>query len=324
MSEIGIISNPHAKINRNDPEHNTLIWYVLGNKGRFEVTSSPDDLSKVCRSFAERKVDIIGIIGGDGTIALTLAAVLDAYGEANLPKIMLLRGGTVNVLATNIGIYGKPRDVLSDFLEFFHSSNPLYEMRVRSLRINDHLGFLFGTGSAVTFLEDFYKNKTSAWGASRFFAGVVADGLVGGRLTGQARRLTQQQTIHLSVQHQAQVRELEFRAPTLLASSLPKLPYGLNFFPDLANTTQHAEMIYSDLDLSGFTREVARSLFRTDKKKSKLSRISFSEAHLSFEGASKYTVDGEILEAPDGKVHICLGPIFTFCSPYGKILESSE
>ncbi|NBW83269.1 diacylglycerol kinase, partial [bacterium] len=68
MPGLGIISNPFAKINKRDPEHNTLLWYILGNRGQFEITNSLADLGRVCEEFCARGLDTVGIVGGDGTI----------------------------------------------------------------------------------------------------------------------------------------------------------------------------------------------------------------------------------------------------------------
>lgn len=330
MSEIGIISNPHAKINRNDPEHNTLIWYILGNQGQFEVTQSIDDLSLVCEKFAKSSVKTIGIIGGDGTISLTLAALVKAYSTKGpldpkaLPRIMILRGGTVNVLATNLGIYGQPKDILTDFLSFHHSARPLYEMRVRSLLVNDLIGFLFATGGAVKFLEAFYANKTSAWGAARFFTKLVADGLSGGRLGAKSMAFIEPEKLTLSVGRSDQRTLLHLLTPLMMASSLPKIPYGLTFFPNLAQTLNSAELIYTDQPQDQVIKTVTKALFSADRNKAPLERQTFESMQIKAAPGFRYTLDGEILSSNDGNVEVTLGPVFRFCSPYGKILETDE
>lgn len=320
MTGIGIISNPHAKVNRNDPEHNTLIWYVLGNRGRFEVTSTLEDLAAVCRNFQERGIDHVGIVGGDGTITRTLTALLRCYGEASLPRILVLRGGTVNVLATNLGIYGKPKDILADTLDFFHSSNPLHEMPVRSLLVNGNLGFLFATSGAVRFLEAFYANKTNAFGAGAFFGKLLLDGLSGGRLDGRFAELAAPESMMIRSSWHGSVHETAVQSPVLLASTIPKLPYGLDYFPELANRNDCGELMYARSTGRRLVVDIARSLVTLHKSESNLPRSRFETLDIQWPGPATYTLDGEILSAPDGKVSVELGPVFRFCSPYGKIL----
>ena len=319
MPGIGIISNPHAKVNRNDPEHNTLIWYVLGNRGRFEVTSTLDDLANVCRNFQERGIDHIGIVGGDGTITRTLTALLACYGEAALPRIIVLRGGTVNVLATNLGIHGQPKDILADTMDFFHSNNHLHEMPVRSLMVNGCLGFLFGTTGAVRFLEAFYANKTSAWGAGTFFGKLLLDGLSGGRLDGRFPAMAAPERMSISSSWQGSCEHRELNTPVLLAATIPKLPYGLNYFPEIAGRVDRAQALYATGTGRRLVQDIATSLISSSINPAQLPRFRFDELDIVWPGPATYTLDGEVLWAADGKASLRLGPIFRFCSPYGKI-----
>ncbi len=322
MPGIGIISNPYAKINRTDPEHNTLIWYVLGNSGQFEVTSSLDDLAKVCENFSSRGIDHVGIIGGDGTVSRTLSALMRTYPAENLPRILVLRGGTVNVLATNLGIYGKPKDILADFLDFLHSNNPLHEMPVRSLIVENEIGFLFGSGGAARFLEAFYENKTTAAGAGKFFARILLDGLAGGHLTGEFSNFSAPEHLSIEVVHKNHTKTIEVDTPVFLASSVPKIPYGLEFFPELSSNTNSGQAIYADAQGRRLVGDLVVSLMSKNKSHRNLKKIAFEELRIRSQTPTKYTLDGEIMTSTTDKITIKLGPIFRFCSPYGKILGS--
>lgn len=320
MPGIGIISNPHAKINRTDPEHNTLIWYVLGNSGQFEVTSSLDDLAKVCENFSSRGIDHVGIIGGDGTVSRTLSALIRTYPAENLPRILVLRGGTVNVLAANLGIYGKPKDILADFLDFLHSNNALHEMPVRSLLVENEIGFLFGSSGAVRFLEAFYENKTSAVGAGKFFARILLDGLAGGHITGEFKSFSAPEQLQMEIFRKSHSTTIEVETPVLLASSVPKIPYGFEFFPELSSNTDSAQAVYAQGQGRKLVADVVLSLLSKDKAHPNLKKLSFEELRIRSKGPAKYTLDGEIMTSATDEITIKLGPIFRFCSPYGKIL----
>src|SRR4051812_22856783 len=114
MSGIGIITNPHSKLNKRNPARMSLLGYILGAKGQLEVTNTLEDLGRVARDFKEKGVTILAINGGDGTICRTLTAFIKEYGETGtpLPQVALLRGGTINVLANNLRIKGSPEQVL--------------------------------------------------------------------------------------------------------------------------------------------------------------------------------------------------------------------
>jgi diacylglycerol kinase family enzyme len=319
MPGFGIISNPYAKVNRTDPEHNTLIWYVLGNRGRFEVTSTLEDLGKVCQNFQARGIDHVGIVGGDGTITRTLTALVQSYGATSLPRILVLRGGTINVLASNLGIFGQPKDILSDALDSFHANTPMVERNVRSLMVNGNLGFLVATTGAVRFLEAFYKNKTDALGAGVFFGGLLLDGLSGGLCGGQFQKLAEPETLSLRSQWQDKTTQKTITTPLVMASSLAKLPYGIPFFPDLANRDDCGEVVYAQHSGRRLVTDIAAALLNPRKRHEALPTSCFQALDLRWNGPANYTLDGELLRADDGHVSITLGPIFRFCSPYGKI-----
>src|SRR5687768_275022 len=108
MSGIGIITNPHSKLNKRNPRRAELLGYIVGERGQLEITNTLADLERVAHEFREKKIHTLAISGGDGTICRTLTALIHAYGEVPLPRVALLRGGTINVLANNLGIKGAP------------------------------------------------------------------------------------------------------------------------------------------------------------------------------------------------------------------------
>ena len=127
MSGIGIITNPHSKLNKRNPQRTALLGYILGEKGRLEVTNNLDDLGRVAREFKSKNIGILAINGGDGTICRTLTAFIQVYGNAPLPKVALLRGGTINVLANNLGIAGSPEQVLYRLVEVYSNEEKDFE-----------------------------------------------------------------------------------------------------------------------------------------------------------------------------------------------------
>jgi hypothetical protein len=322
MPGIGIISNPFAKVNKRDPEHNTLMWYVLGNKGQFEVTNSLQELSQVCQEFQARGIDTIGIVGGDGTISLTLSAIEAAYGPQALPRILLLRGGTVNVAASNLGIYGKPKDVMADFLEAYHSGKPLAEMPISTLKANGRLGFLFANGIAANFLREFYRNKTNALGAGLYFAKVMTDTLAGGKLTGDLLKIDSKEALQISTYPNPLLPQSEGNKTfsMVFVSTLPRMPFGIPLYRMLKPGASHAEMIAFSSKGRDLFPQAARVLLGKQMKSEGVAKVLFEKALIQAQESHTYSLDGDLLEAPDGKIELNLGPTFVFCSPYGKVL----
>lgn len=321
MPGLGIISNPFAKINKRDPEHNTLMWYILGNRGQFEVTNSLHDLSRVCEEFCARGLDTIGVVGGDGTISLTLSALAQAYPPDKLPRILVLRGGTVNVLASNLGIFGSPKDVFADALEAYHMPNGLAEMSLQTLEVNGRLGFIFADGVAARFLGEFYKNKSSTLGAGLFLGKVLADGAAGGRLGGAYKNLYLREKVKIDCKPRPWPFENPIEPVMLVASTIPKMPFGIRLFRALNTHREEAELLAITASEKSLPFEVFRTLLTGGKGSEKtIHRHVFESATIIPSNEIEYSLDGDLLEPTREPVEICLGPRFVFCSPYGNVL----
>lgn len=321
MPGLGIISNPFAKINKRDPEHNTLLWYILGNRGQFEITNSLQDLSRVCEEFCARGLDTIGIVGGDGTISLTLSAIAQAYPAAQLPRILVLRGGTVNVLAANLGIFGSPKDVFADALEAYHTPNGLAQMSLQTLKVNDRLGFIFADGVAARFLREFYKIKSSTLGAGLFLGRVIADGAFAGHLGGAYKQLYTTEDLNIDCQPRPWPYGRPTRTALVAASTIPKMPFGVRIFRKLNTHNKEAELMVVRAGERELPFQVLKTLLMQGKIDERFADTHvFSEATLTPTSSIEYSLDGDLLEPTDQPIHICLGPRFVFCSPYGNVL----
>src|SRR5258708_7475668 len=94
--------------------------YILGDRGPFAKTQTIADIDRLAEEFKQRGVEILGLNGGDGTNHVTLSALIRVYGNAPLPKIAFLRGGTMNTIANACGIEGTPQTLLWNLIEKYH------------------------------------------------------------------------------------------------------------------------------------------------------------------------------------------------------------
>ena len=129
--------------------------------------------------FKEHGIKILAINGGDGTISQTLTAFIKAYDGAPLPKIAILRGGTINVLAENLGIKGSPEQVLYRLIERHSINNLTVTRKISTICIEGQHGFLFGNGTTAGFLELFTKIKLGLsvpyyWASKSFYLKFLA------------------------------------------------------------------------------------------------------------------------------------------------------
>lgn len=182
MAGIGVILNPHSKKYKKDPQKAKKMGFIVGDKASCKKTEDLDDLKRVAEEFKSKDVHILAISGGDGTIHCTLTSFLEVYGEKPLPSIYLLRGGTVNTIASTFGVKGKPEKLLSDLLVKYHEDIPFTEKKLQLTKINNQYGCLFGMGLAHSFMSYYYRNPDpSPLIAMKTAAKVASSSLINGK-----------------------------------------------------------------------------------------------------------------------------------------------
>lgn len=157
MAGIGVILNPYSKKYKNNPEKTKHMGFIVGDKASCKATEDLDDLKRVADEFKSRDIDILAISGGDGTIHCTLTTFIQVYGDKPLPKIALLRGGTINNIANCLGIKGSSETLLSSLMVKYHEDIPFDSVKLQITQINEDYGFLFGIGLVQRFMELYYK-----------------------------------------------------------------------------------------------------------------------------------------------------------------------
>jgi len=157
---IGVIVNPFSRQNKRNPDRINKLAYIVGSSGTIAATKSLTELEEVAREFKERGIEILALSGGDGTNHITLTKFIEVYGETPLPKIALLRGGTMNTIADSIGIRGDSNQILFNIVEKYHNNIPFKTARRNVMNIDGRYGFLFANGVAFNFLKAYYSGST--------------------------------------------------------------------------------------------------------------------------------------------------------------------
>jgi len=187
LSGIGVITNPLSRKNQRNPGIVGQLGYVLGEKGDLQQPGDLDALDEVAARFHERGIDILCVNGGDGTIHKALTALKGVYGDAPLPQVALLPGGTMNIIANSVGARGKPADVLHHVVRAYHADQPLRTtprslLKITSEGLDTQYGFLFGNGIIAGFLEAYYEGgQPTPAKAARVLAHGVMSTMVNGK-----------------------------------------------------------------------------------------------------------------------------------------------
>ena len=179
---IAVIVNTRCRANRKDPAMVERLRRGVGEQGLFFATANDESLIEAATRIHRAQPSTLAIHGGDGTLHLTMTRVIQAYGGARLPRIVVLRGGTQNTIANACGIAGQAERVLQNAVARHHAGAPFVELERDILRIGpapsaheprgasasreDLYGFIFGNGFVHQFLAEYYsRGEPSQWNA---------------------------------------------------------------------------------------------------------------------------------------------------------------
>jgi hypothetical protein len=146
-------------------------------------TTGPEDLAAAAARILDRPPSVLALWGGDGTVTGTLSALIAAGSGRALPPLLLLPGGTVNVIAREVGGRGSARAMLGRLIDRLAKDEAIARRTRTVIRCGGRAGFLFGVGLIPNF-HALYND--SGAGGSRRAASVLArltlDAVWGGRL----------------------------------------------------------------------------------------------------------------------------------------------
>jgi diacylglycerol kinase family enzyme len=190
VAGIGVVLNPRSRRNLNDPTAALRLARRLGDQGVVREARSIDELYRIAEDFRRAAIDVLAISGGDGTNHVTLTGFLDVYAGETIPRVALLRGGTMNTVANSVGVGpGKPEGLLGRLVRDYalRANGPLADVERRVMRIapveggKASYGFLFGTGVVQGFLAEYYgSGETTPLVAAETLARGIASAVVGG------------------------------------------------------------------------------------------------------------------------------------------------
>ena len=166
-TELAIVLNPEAQGKSYDERRIKSLRAIAGSRAVIFSTERRDLVDAVAEGVRERGVGTVAVIGGDGTISNVLTALHRAYGDAPLPRIALLRGGTMNTTANAFDV---PRKQPEELLRRLLAARAETIVARATLKVEGRLGFLFSTGAMVGFLDALYESRESGRLAARALA----------------------------------------------------------------------------------------------------------------------------------------------------------
>jgi len=317
MGGIGIVNNPRSARNRQRPTARDGLARLLGDDGEVRDADTAETLEAALAAFHAAGVDTLGINGGDGTNRLVLTAAVRRWGARPLPRLLVLRGGTMNTLASNHGIGGRPEAILEAVLARRRAGLPLQAVERDLLRVEADggepcYGFLFGTGAAVTFLERYYAtghpSPLTAW--LLLLRGALS-AVAGGEL---ARALTLRQPLRVTADGD-EWPDASYVA--FVAGTLASLGLG---FRALSRCTEQPGFFHA-VGVHGSLAQVARLLPRVHRgspwrRRAALDAVA-REVTLAGDGI-RHMLDGDLFP-PAARLRLSTGPgVAVLVPPRGR------
>jgi diacylglycerol kinase (ATP) len=316
MPGIGVVVNPKSRRNVGDPGAATRLARRLGDHGVVRAACSIDELYRIAEDFRRAQIDVLAISGGDGTNHITLTGFLDVYGATAIPRIALLRGGTMNTVANSVGVrQGKPEGLLGRLIRDYarRASAPLEDVTRNMMHVapsegqRGHYGFLFGTGVVHGFLAEYYRGgDPTPLVAVKTLARGIGSAFVRGETIRRIARPFRGSVRLDQGQGEAVWEERDYL--TVAAGTIAHV--GLNFKPFHRYAEQpgafHALAVHaSPLSLVTELPSILRGRpMRPGKAREALSSRMVVR---SAEGPLRYMIDGDLHEAP-GEVAVTIGP----------------
>ena len=312
MSGIGVITNPRSRVNKKNPAQMQKLAYLLGSRGSAEATRSIDDLYRAAEEFKSAGIDILGINGGDGTIHVTLTAFMKVYGDTPLPKIAILRGGTLNTIAAGLGIRGTTQELLYSVIDRYHQGDDLACVQANVMQIGDKFGFIFGNGVVANFLGAYYATgKPSPIMGAKLLMRTVGSTMLG---TSFAKNLFQRFHGQVTVDGEAWART-DF--VTILAATVPEI--GLGFAPLYRCNEKpcHFAILGIHCSPASLVLEMLRIWHSRPMRRDKAISTVCASTLIESEEPFSYTIDGDIYHGAQSLV-LKTGPMVQLIVPEAR------
>jgi hypothetical protein len=159
------------------------------------------DLASLKRAIAylvaECGANVLAIAGGDGSLHHAVNALFQLAQETQRntgemppwPRVLILNGGTLNIVGRSVAIHGPPEETLRHFQRDF-DRGPLSRVPVRPVPMLQvawqnsapQLGFVFGSALAYHALDLYSRFGAGYLGLSRFLLAFARGALVGSAL----------------------------------------------------------------------------------------------------------------------------------------------
>lgn len=141
--DIGVITNPNSRKNRNRPNRAARLQQIVGDRGEVRQTESLDSIKPVLREFLRKRARYWVADGGDGALHWMVRMGMEVLQEdefvgqsLRLPLTMPTKGGTIDFVANNVGIEGNAEGLLATLRRHIEAGRTVEETEVDSMVVD--------------------------------------------------------------------------------------------------------------------------------------------------------------------------------------------
>jgi diacylglycerol kinase family enzyme len=141
--EIGVITNPNSRKNRNRPDRAERLQRIVGDFGEVHSTDSVESIKPVLRDFLRKRARYWVADGGDGALHWMLRMGMEVLQEDEftgqaftLPMTLPTKGGTIDFVANNVGIEGDAEGILATLRNNVERNTQIADTEVDSMVID--------------------------------------------------------------------------------------------------------------------------------------------------------------------------------------------
>ena len=314
---IGVLVNGNSRMNRLQPITPEGVSAQLKMDAKVIVTKRVEEVRGALEELLSCGCKLLAVAGGDGTIHIILTELINLLGEyATFPRVLILRGGTMNIAASNLGTRRPPLmelRALSIALELKRKKQlEIPVRRTRPLKLETPglsrplYGFLFATGIAARILQEYYKGEPSPLRAVNVTTTVLLESFVNRKSENRFFKPVKSKIVLDGELYPSK----DFKIA--VATPLPRLLLWFSVFDESRGPLDRGFYFLAN---SMKTSAIAKNLWALSRGKySGPGQVKGIFNKAEFESVDLFTVDGELYgkEGEGNKLTITSGPTMEF------------
>jgi hypothetical protein len=318
MKPIGVIFNPLAHINRNQSKSQiNALKEVLGERAWVLTTKSKDEIPIALKEF-NKEIKILAISGGDGTISSVLSSYINLFGDRDMPIIVPLKGGTINMIADDAGLSGNQITTCRELLRYIKSENELPTIergliRIIDKRYNyDNYAFTWIDGFLYKFIKWYRREGANAGIALKL---ILKSGIMSLTSTKDDLFKEAESKVYLDD------KKLPYDSHLFMAAgSIKRLVFGFRIFREEAEAGEEFSVFYMRLPFfRKAVLQLPRFLYMGVKSDASGNFFNQSTRSAKIEGNRGYVIDGEVYDSDEPiDIRLEAGPKVKLLSFKGK------